>query len=360
MKKIISIVSLIFAVLMIASIPVGAYSSYQTYTYDIEGKPLASPDAYTPLDQRIDSAVMGLSTPLNNVNDMIVDDNKNVYIADTGNNRIVVLDPFFKQKIIISSFDNKGIPDSLNAPKGVFPTSERIYVCDTGNARIVVFDLDGNFLFVIPAPESNLFSSTDLYTPVALAVAATQNGDKLFIVSDTTTQGIIVMKETGEFESFIGAQKVNIDFWTWIWRKLQTDEQRKLSQSYIPVEYNNITYTPGSDEGSGYLYVTTAAIDESTVASQINGKTKDGSYLPGIRPGQPTADFFAKILSRVTLLGALFLSVIAILPIIIGSVGGINISLGGTSVLIMVGVALDTVQNLESQMMMRHYKGFLD
>ena len=59
-------------------------------------------------------------------------------------------------------------------------------------------------------------------------------------------------------------------------------------------------------------------------------------------------------------MGALFLSVIAILPIVIGSVGGINISLGGTSVLIMVGVALDTVRNLESQMMMRHYKGFLD
>ena len=59
-------------------------------------------------------------------------------------------------------------------------------------------------------------------------------------------------------------------------------------------------------------------------------------------------------------MGAVFLSVLAILPIIIGSVGGINISLGGTSVLIMVGVALDTVKNVESQMMMRHYKGFLD
>ncbi len=91
-----------------------------------------------------------------------------------------------------------------------------------------------------------------------------------------------------------------------------------------------------------------------------NNIRKNGGSVPGIRPGKPTSDYFAKILSRITLLGALFLSVIAILPIIVGSVGGINISLGGTSVLIMVGVALDTVQNLESQMMMRHYKGFLD
>ena len=91
-----------------------------------------------------------------------------------------------------------------------------------------------------------------------------------------------------------------------------------------------------------------------------NNLRKNGGAIPGIRPGKPTSDFISKILSRITLMGALFLSVIAILPIIIGNVGKINISLGGTSVLIMVGVALDTVQNLESQMMMRHYKGFLD
>ena len=91
-----------------------------------------------------------------------------------------------------------------------------------------------------------------------------------------------------------------------------------------------------------------------------NNLRKNGGAVPGIRPGKPTSDFISKILSRITLMGALFLSVIAILPIIIGNVGQINISLGGTSVLIMVGVALDTVNNLESQMMMRHYKGFLD
>ncbi|MCQ2450695.1 MAG: preprotein translocase subunit SecY [Clostridia bacterium] len=93
-----------------------------------------------------------------------------------------------------------------------------------------------------------------------------------------------------------------------------------------------------------------------------NNLRKNGGSIPGIRPGKPSVDFISKILSRITLLGALFLSVIAILPIAIAGTsqkfGGISI--GGTSVLIMVGVALDTVQNLESQMMMRHYKGFLD
>ncbi len=108
--------------------------------------------------------------------------------------------------------------------------------------------------------------------------------------------------------------------------------------------------------GFAYFYATI----QFNPVEMTNNLRKNGGAIPGIRPGKPTSDFISKILSRITLMGALFLSVIAILPIIIGNVGQINISLGGTSVLIMVGVALDTVRNLESQMMMRHYKGFLD
>ena len=108
--------------------------------------------------------------------------------------------------------------------------------------------------------------------------------------------------------------------------------------------------------GFAYFYATI----QFNPVEMANNLRKNGGAIPGIRPGKPTSDFISKILSRITLMGAIFLSVIAILPIIIGNVGKINISLGGTSLLIMVGVALDTVRNLESQMMMRHYKGFLD
>ena len=108
--------------------------------------------------------------------------------------------------------------------------------------------------------------------------------------------------------------------------------------------------------GFAYFYATI----QFNPVEMANNLRKNGGAVPGIRPGKPTSDFISKILSRITLMGAIFLSVIAILPIIIGNVGNINISLGGTSLLIMVGVALDTVRNVESQMMMRHYKGFLD
>ena len=106
-----------------------------------------------------------------------------------------------------------------------------------------------------------------------------------------------------------------------------------------------------------YFYTT---IQYNPVEMSNNLRQNNGT-IPGIRPGKPTTDFIAKILSRITLIGALFLAVIAILPIVFcGASNMQGLSMGGTSVIILVGVALDTVKQMESQMMMRHYKGFLD
>ena len=106
-----------------------------------------------------------------------------------------------------------------------------------------------------------------------------------------------------------------------------------------------------------YFYTT---IQYNPIEMANNLKSNNGT-VPGIRPGAPTAEYIKKILSRITLIGALFLSVIAILPLIFCKVTDLTaLSLSGTSIIIVVGVALETVKQLESQMMMRHYKGFLD
>ena len=92
-----------------------------------------------------------------------------------------------------------------------------------------------------------------------------------------------------------------------------------------------------------------------------NNMKKSGGFIPGYRPGKPTSDYISKISKRLNFTGALFLGVVAVLPIVAGAVFGIQgLQIGGTSLLIMEGVALETVQQLESQMMMRHYKGFLE
>ena len=92
-----------------------------------------------------------------------------------------------------------------------------------------------------------------------------------------------------------------------------------------------------------------------------NNLKKNGGFIPGFRPGRPTAEFIARTINKIVLFGALFLSVVALLPIIIGNVVGVSgLAIGGTSVIIVVGVAIETVSAIEAQMLMRHYKGFLE
>ena len=106
-----------------------------------------------------------------------------------------------------------------------------------------------------------------------------------------------------------------------------------------------------------YFYV---SIQYNPIEMANNLKKNNGA-IPGIGPGKTTSDFIARIISKVVLIGALFLGVIAILPIVFGAVTGMGgLSLGGTSILIVVGVAIETVRQIESQMLMRHYKGFLE
>ena len=107
--------------------------------------------------------------------------------------------------------------------------------------------------------------------------------------------------------------------------------------------------------GFTYFY-TYATFNPAEVSNNIK---KNGGFIPGIRAGKPTTDYLSSIISKLTLFGGLFLAVIAILPMLLRFTN-LNVSFGGTSILIVVGVALETVQQLESQLVMRHYKGFLE
>ena len=109
--------------------------------------------------------------------------------------------------------------------------------------------------------------------------------------------------------------------------------------------------------GFSYFY-STMQFNPIEVANNLK---KNGGFIPGFRPGKPTADFITKVLNKITFFGAIYLSVIAICPLVIGGViDNSTLAIGGTSVIIVVGVALETVKAMEAQMLMRHYKGFLE
>ena len=296
MKKLkFAVLLVLCAVMLFPLFTVGASASsaYQTYTYSIDGKALYSPDAYSA-SKTVGSADLAFAnfypnasadslkklTKLDNPGDMVTDSEKKVYIADSGNNRIVVLSRYLELDYIISDFINdKGNPDSFTNPKGVFVVNPKdgdngeIWVCDTDHNRLVVFDrVTFEFKRIIDQPQSQLFDADAVYKPVAMAID--QYG-RIYVVSSTTYQGIIVMDSEGEFVGFIGAQAVTISAWQILWRKLQTDEQKKVSAKLISTEYNNISITE-----DGFVYVTTSSIAESSVQGAINGKSKSGTYLP--------------------------------------------------------------------------------
>ena len=282
MKRSAKIICALFIIIMLASLvatAVSAGSAYQTYTYSIGGYALYSPDAYVADANIITSDKMGLELPLStNVSDLITDDKGNVYIADTGNNRIVCLDRYYQYKEGVSGFiidtfvNDKGVADKLNAPQGLYVTEDRIWVCDTGKQRIVVFDRNGEFVKIIEAPKSNLFGDNALYKPVAIAV---DQYNRLFVVSSSTYQGIIVMTEDGEFTGFIGAQATTLSAWDILWRTFQTDEQVAQQTDNLSTEFNNITI-----DKDGFIFVTTSGIEEASIESAIKGKSKDGKFMP--------------------------------------------------------------------------------
>ncbi len=261
------LLALVFSLSAFAAVP------YATYTYDIDGNMALSPDAYVP-DRIIDSSDLLLEKPLSSAKDLFVDEFGNLYIVDTKNNRILVCDGDYKVQFSISQFYNdNGILDSLAEPQGVFVNAVEIFAADTENNRIVVFDrVTGAFKRIIEQPTSDVMPEGSVYKPVALAV---DTAGRIYVVSSTTTYGVISMQADGTFLGFLGAQKVTPSAFDIFWRNFQTKAQRQQSTQYVPTEFNNITIND-----DGFIYVTTSTIDASAQQNAIETKSTSADYAP--------------------------------------------------------------------------------
>ncbi len=270
MKKITKILLCLFALMFALSPLASAIEPYATYTYAKDGTPRISPTAYAPV-MNIDSSYMGLDVKLDDPRDLFVDCDNNVYIVDAANNRVIVLDENYKLSFIIDEFINdQGIPDSFTKPSGVYANDKQIYVCDTDANRIVVFDRKGNFDKILAKPSSALFGEDSIYKPVAVAV---DQYDRIYVISSTTYQGVVVLTSEGDFTGFIGAQEVTYSLWDVIWRGFQTKEQRQQSAQYLPTEYNNICV-----DSDGFIYVTSSSNTASNQYAQL--RSRSAKYSP--------------------------------------------------------------------------------
>lgn len=273
MKKLARILTVLMCTILLAGSAMqlsAATAPYETYTYSMDSDVLISPHAYTP-DRAITYYEIG-TTKLNGPQDIFVDDDQNVYIADTGNNRVVVCDPNFSYRFEISEFINEhGVHDSLSAPRGLFVNSEYIYVCDYNNARIVVFDLEGNFVYIVNAPEADVMGSDTVFRPTAVGVNASGT---MYIVSEQTFSGIIALNPDGSFQSFIGAQKTTVSLATRIRRMIFPNI---VTESYISTPYNNLTL---DDEGVVWATVIFANDEYDYLEKAIQSGNTTSIYAP--------------------------------------------------------------------------------
>ena len=275
-KLLTTLLLVVLCAVMVLGGVVSAAEPYQTYTYSSDGEMLWSPTAYSPI-KVVDSNSIGLEIAFDDPGDLFVDTDGKVYLTDVKNNRVIILKGSdYSLDFMISEFeDSTGVVHSLSGPKGVFVHTDaegdkHIYVCDTKNSRLVVFDENGGFERIISKPTSTLFGTDTLYNPIACAVD--QYG-RIFVISSSSYQGVIVLTPEGEFTSFIGAQKVSYDLFTIIWRRFQTKEQRQSQESLISTEFNNI-----SIDAEGFIYVTTNTIKKNNQQSAISSKSAD--YAP--------------------------------------------------------------------------------
>ena len=271
-KKIVTLLLLMMACVMLF----GAFGSfaaepYQTYTYSMDGYALYSPAAYTPV-RTVTYMDIGLEDGFDTPTDLVVDSDGDVYLADSKNNRVIAMNGSdYTVKYVIERFDNNRYSDSFNVCKGLFVNDEYLYVCDKDNGRIVVFDkATGAFEKIIGKPTGTLFGASTQYNPIAMAVD--QYG-RIFVISETTHQGVIVMTSDGIFTGYIGAQKGNYSAIQILIRRFQSAEQREASSKNTSVAFNNIAI-----DSDGFIYVTTDQIDASQQQSAI--RSKDDDYAP--------------------------------------------------------------------------------
>lgn len=267
MKKSFKLLVAFVLIVCFISVNVSAATPYETYTYSYTGDVQISPTAYNP-DLKISE--FGEAGTLKAPNDILYDVKRDyIIIADTGNNRIVVTDKDLNVVKIISEFNN----DSFNEPYGVFVNNDgNLYVADTKNARIVIFDQNFEFKNILPTLSADVLPEGFAYTPTSVAV---DNADNVYVVSMNTNMGVISLDPEGNFEGFFGAQEVTVNPLEKFWRSLMSEEQLDRSESYVSVEYSNITI-----DKKGFVYVTCSDIDRYELYNAVNTRSNSSAYAP--------------------------------------------------------------------------------
>lgn len=265
-KIVLTLVSLILAfsssvVAMASNLP------YDTYNFDYWDNIVLTPAAYVP-DTNISGLKLGVGAFLN-PQDLYVAEDGLVYVADTGNNRIVVLNPTMTEVVkVLESFNNNGEIDTFNGPSGIYVNNKsHIYIADTANFRIVILDGEGDLLKIISNPTSEVLEEGFVFNPLKVSV---DYADRVYVIAKNMFQGVMAFDENGNFTGFSGTIAVKISAADKFWRRFSTKAQRAKQVLFIPTEFTGIDV----DE-DGFLYATSIDTEGVQAVRRLNPKGDD-------------------------------------------------------------------------------------
>ena len=227
-----------------------------TYTYDYWGNAQISPDGYT-VSEIINGRSAG-TTDFNSPEDIFIDEIGDIYVADTGNNRIVIIEQNGKVKKLLDTFKYNGEESHLDGPTGVF-VNERgeILIADRQNRRVVRSDQSGNILQIFTQPDAESEKDTVVFTGIDYLpekVLEDQNGIVYVLCSDIY-DGSLMYSPEGDFLGYYGANQTEVTIsvvMNRFWRKFMTKEQREKTSVYFPYQFNNFYI-----DKEGFIYTST-------------------------------------------------------------------------------------------------------
>ncbi|UVI31982.1 NHL repeat-containing protein [Paenibacillus spongiae] len=237
MKTIRMVLLLAIAVLLTGtgspSILAAPYDSYN-YSYWEEAVPAPAPYLPSKVISGEDLDIGGLNSP----QDMFVSEDRLIYIADTGNNRIVVLDADWKLIRTISEFERSGKRDGFNKPTGIFVKPDgTLYVADSDNKRVVMLTSEGEYIKQIDRPVSDVLPKDFAFNPLKVAV---DRADRVYIVAKGVFEGIMQIDSSGAFIGYLGTNTVTANVTDYFWKMVSTKAQRAQMALFVPTEFTNM------------------------------------------------------------------------------------------------------------------------
>lgn len=271
LKRFVEIFTMTIVILLSLQIKSSA-ASYQSYVYSADWKAVQTPDQYVP-EKVVKTSQLSCGR-LIDMNSIFIDQSGQIYLVATGSNKVVVLDQSMKVLKELTGFTDKtGKSSPFKGPMDVFVDKKgTIFVADTENARIVEFDKDFDFVKVFDPPTSKLFSKDFKYRPSRIAL---DDYGKFYVVSRGNNQGLIVLNQNGEFQTFLGTQKVKIDAAALFWRFIMTEAQIQQHAKFVPTELNAVAL-----DTDGFIYITSSAIDQNVLQAAIWSDSRDPRYMP--------------------------------------------------------------------------------